>query len=159
TGWQCPFHFLNERLNIELGRAVSFAPEFMNERAHEPRRGGVQRRNKVSTALRAVDAFFYALEHLLNLLVELCAVRDDEHPRILPFLPSPSRKPHHREALARALSVPDDAAFSSPHMFPRRPYTEILIVAADLLRSCVENDEIVNQLQEAILLAKLQQGA
>ena len=105
----------------------------------------------------AVDVLVDALEHLLDLLVQFRAVGDDQHAGILHVLANPLGQPDHRQALARALGVPDDAALAPLHVILRGPHAEILVVAAELLGPGVEDDEVVDQLQEAGLAAQLGQ--
>ncbi len=59
--------------------------------------------------------------------------------------------------LPRALGVPDDAALAPLHVILRGAHAEILVVPAELLGAGVEDDEVVDQLQEARLVAELDQ--
>ena len=72
-------------------------------------------------------------------------------------LADPLGEPDHRQALAAALGVPDDAALAPPHALLRGADAEVLVVAADLLDAGVEDDEVVDQLEEALLVAELAQ--
>jgi hypothetical protein len=118
---------------------------------------GVERRDQVGARLGAVDVLGDALEDLLDLLVELGAVGDDEDARVLDVLADPLGEPHHGEALARALGVPDDAALAAPDVALGGAHAEVLVVAAQLLGAGVEHDEVVDQLEEARLRAELAQ--
>ena len=80
--------------------AVFLAAELVDQRADQPGRGGVQRRDQVGAALRAVNVFVDALEDLLDLLVEFGAVGDDQDAGILHVLANPLGEPDHRQALA-----------------------------------------------------------
>ena len=60
--------------------------------------------------------------------------------------------------LPRALGVPDDAALAAPHVLLRGAHAEILVVAAELLGAGVEDDEVVDQFEEALLAAELDQS-
>ena len=97
------------------------------------------------------------MKDLLDLLVQFGAVGDDQHPRILHVLAYPLGQPHHRQALAAALRVPDDAALAPADELLRGLHAEILVVAAELLDAGVEHDEVVDQLQQPRLAAELQQ--
>src|SRR5208337_5416569 len=102
-----------------------------------------ERGDKIGAAGRAVDVLVDALEHLLDLLVKFGAVGDDQDAGILDVLANPLGEPDHRQALARALGVPDDAALLPLHVILRGTDSEILVVAAELLDPGVEDDEVV----------------
>ena len=55
--------------------------------------------------------------------------------------------------------MPDDAALAAPHVLLRGAHAEVLVVAADLLGSGVEDDEVVDQFEKAGLGADLEQRA
>jgi hypothetical protein len=63
------------------------------------------------------------------------------------------------QALARALRVPDDAALAGADMLLRGADAEILIMAAGLLGARVEHDEVVEQFEEPLLAADMDQVA
>lgn len=69
----------------------------------------------------------------------------------------PLCQPNHRQALAAALGVPDDAALAALHVLLGRPDAEVLIMAAGLFRPCVKDDEIMHDLQQAVFAADLAQ--
>ena len=71
------------------------------------------------------------------------------------MLANPLGEPDHHQAFAAALGVPEDACLAAIHMHLRRSDAEILVVAADLLGPCVEDDEVVDDLQQALLAAEL----
>ena len=87
----------------------------MDQRADQPRLGGVERGDQVRAAFGAVDLLVDALEDLLDLLVQFGAVGDDQHAGIGDVLPNPFGEPDHDQALAAALGVPDDAALAPLH--------------------------------------------
>ena len=72
--------------------------------------------DQVRAAAGAVDLLVHALEDLLDLLVQLGAVGDHQHPGIGDILADPLRQPHHGQRLAAALGVPDDAALAPLHV-------------------------------------------
>src|SRR5205814_9201078 len=98
----------------------------------------------LGTGLRAVDPFVHALEDLLHLFIEFRAVRNDKHARVRYVLSYPFRQPYHRQAHARTLRMPNDAAFATPHEILSRLRAEVLVVAAQFLGPGVENDKVVD---------------
>ena len=67
------------------------------------------------------------------------------------MLTNPLREPHHRQALARALRVPDDAALAVGNALLNSLHAEELVVAGGLLHPGVEDDEVVNEFEEPLL--------
>ena len=55
------------------------------------------------------------------------------------------------------MSVPDNATLASFHMFLSCSHAKILIVAAGLLDPRIKNNEIVDDLEQSLLAAKLTQ--
>ena len=106
----------------------------------------------------AVDLLADAVEDALDLFVQLGPVGDEEHPGVLLVLPDPLGEPDHRQGLARALGVPDDAALALGDPVLRGLDAEVLVVAADLLRARVEHHEVVDDLQQPLLRAQLRQS-
>src|SRR5690606_25052276 len=88
---------------------------------------------------------------------ELGAVGDEEYARIRLVLADPLGEPHHREALAGSLGVPDDAALALGDTRLRGLDAEVLVVTWALLDALVEDDEVMDQLEEAVLRAHLLQ--
>ena len=70
---------------------------------------------------------------------------------------NPLRQPDHGQALAAALGVPDDAALMALHVGLGLPYAEVLVMAAGLLDARIEDDEVVDDLKQALLAAELAQ--
>jgi hypothetical protein len=101
-----------------------------------------------------VDVLAGALEDLLDRLVQLGAVGDDQHPRVRRVLAGPLREPHHDQALAAALGVPEDAALATAHGLLRGADAEVLIVAAGLLQPCVKDHAVVDGLKQPLLSAE-----
>ena len=98
-------------------------------------------------------------EHPCDLPIELRAVGDDDHGRLLLRLVAAELEgqPQHRQALARPLRVPDDAAPLA--RFPRRPdppqrlvHGHELLVAGQLADSAaaldLEHDEVANYVEQ-----------
>ena len=87
------------------------------------------------------------LESRLYLLVQFVAVSDDDHARIVAdILSDPLCQPHHDETLARALTLPDDAALFLGDALLGSLDGEVLVGARGLLDACVEDDEVVDKL-------------
>ena len=152
------FHFFNVAFDVAHFLAVFLAAELVNQRTQQPRLRGVQSGHQIIAALRPVNLFLDPQENLFDLLIQFRPVGDDEHPRIGHILPNPLCQPDHDEAFAAALRVPDDATFTPTDEILRRPHREILIVAAELFRSGIEDDEIVDEFQQPRLVAELNQG-
>src|SRR6266508_3841291 len=88
------------------------ASELVDQGANQPLGRLVQGVDEVGTAARAVDRLVDTVEHLLNLVIEFGAIGSQQHARVRLMLANPLREPYHCERLARALGVPDDAAFA-----------------------------------------------
>src|SRR5207244_3289134 len=99
----------------EEGVNVTFlrCAELVDERADQPFVAGVEHAHQLRAAPSATDVLIYALEHLLDLVIQFGAVSDDQHARIPYVLAEPFREPDHHKALAAALGVPEDAALTS----------------------------------------------
>ena len=138
-----------EGLVARLVVAVVGGPELVDERAEQRRGVGVELGDEVGAARGAGDVLADALEDHLDLLVELDAVGDDEDTGVGDVLADPLGEPDHREALARALGVPHDAALAALDERLGGPDAEVLVVAGELLGTAVEDDEVVDELQEA----------
>ena len=115
--------------------------------------------DKVGPALGPVHVLPNPLEHPLDLLVELGPVGDDEDAAAVDVLADPLGEPHHGQALARALGVPDDAALAGADVPLGRLDAEVLVVAGELLDARVEDDEVVDEFEEPALLEEPDEGA
>ena len=131
--------------------------ELVDQRAQQPGRGLVEFVDQIGTAGGTHDLFVDAGKYLLDLLIQLGAVGDDQHPRVLNVFANPFGQPDHGQGLTRALCVPDDPALALPQIALRLADAEVLIVPAELLHSAVEYDVIVDQLQKTRLVAQLKQ--
>ena len=88
-----------------------------------------------------------ALEHLLDLFVQLGAVGDQQYAGVLDMLANPFRQPNHGQRLAAALRVPDDAALTPRDVGLGGTHAKILIMPAGLLDTRIEHNEIVDDLE------------
>ena len=95
----------------------------------------------------AVNVFIHTREHFFNLLIQLGAVGDDQHPRPRHVLANPFGQPHHGQALAAALCMPDDAALTAVNELLRGLDPKVLVLTAQLFDACVKHHVIVHQLQ------------
>ena len=97
------------------------------------------------------------LQDVLDLLVELVAVGDDHHAGVGVVLQNPLGQKHHEDALARALGVPNDAAAALADVGLGGLEPEVLVGPGQLLDAAIEQDEVVDQFQEPVLAAHLEQ--
>ena len=94
------------------------------------------------------------LEGLLDLHIQLGAVRHDDQARILELLIEGEglAQHHHRQGLARTLGMPDHPALSASfavallHLFDDRLDAEELLMAGDLALAVVKEGERAGQL-------------
>ena len=134
-----------------------FAAKFVHQRAQQRFLGVVQLGNQVCTAGGAADGFAHTREHLFNLFVQLCPVGNDHHPRAGAVGQNPLGQPHHGQAFATALGVPNDAALTPGNKALRRFHPKVLVLAAQLFGARIKHHKVVHQLQQAGLAAHLQQ--
>ena len=88
----------------------------------------------------------------LDLLIQLSAIGDQQHTSVLDVLANPLGQPDHREALAGALGMPDDAAFAPPHEPLCFTHPKVLVVATEFLGPGIVHNEVMHQFQEALML-------
>ena len=141
----------------DISVRLFLAAEFVDQRAQQPGRRIVQLRDQVGAACAPHNVLVDALEYLLDLLVQLGAVGDHQHAGVFHVFPYPLGQPHHRQAFARPLGVPDDPALAPPDLLLRGAHAKILVVAAGLFHPGVEHQKVVDHLQKPILGAQPQQ--
>ena len=146
-------------LDIPRYIAFFFARELVDERANEPRRGGIELADQILSALGAANVFVNVSEHILNLLIQFDAVGDDKNTRVLDILTNPSGEPNHCETLAATLCVPNNAAFAFANAFLRGADDKVLIRATDFFGPCIEDDKVVDDFEKPFLVAELEQRA
>ena len=132
TAWEAAPDFPDVGLEFLITDLVG-STEFVNQRADQPLLACVQRTYQILAAPGSVDVFADAVEDLLDLFVEFGAIGNDQDSPIQHILANPLREPDHRQALAAALGMPDDATLAAFHLGLRRLDAEILVVAAGLL--------------------------
>ena len=113
--------------------------------------------HQVPSAAGAADGLTSVGEHPFDLLIQLVAVGDDRHPRLWVVLQNPLGQQHHQDAFTRPLCVPDDAALALLHMLLRGLDAEILVHAGQLFDAALKQHKVVHQLNDAGLVAHLQQ--
>ena len=153
--WQRLAHFCDIAADISV--RFLFAAELVDQRTEQPWGLCIQLRNQFGADFAALDVLVDALEYLLDLFVQLGAVGDHQHAGVFHVFPYPLGQPHHRQALARALGVPDDPALAPPDLLLRRTHAEILVVAAGLFHPGVKHQKVVDHFQKPILGAQPQQ--
>jgi len=137
---------LGHRLELVHGRGDNVGALRVDELDQMPTRVGL------------LDRLAARLEGAVDLLVEVNAVGDEHDARVGDGGVQRERlgQHHHRQRLAAAGRVPDDAAGALPlrvemrHAVERRLDGEVLLVAGDLLHPAVEDDEPVDKLQQAL---------
>ena len=145
-GWQV----FSEIADVPVDVSFPGPAELLDERTDQRLVGALQDLDQVRPARRPVDVLVHAVEDHLDLLVELLAIGDDQHAAVHALeLADPLRQPHHREALAAALGVPDDPAFAPLDEGLCLLHAEVLVVAANLLDAGVEHHEVVEEFEQA----------
>ena len=109
--------------------------------------------HQVGTAVGTVDLLIHPHKHLFYLFIKLRPVCDHQHPRILHIFPYPLRQPHHGQALARPLGVPNNAAFTAGNIWLGGVNAKILIMAAGLFAPGIKYDKVVDKLKKPGLVA------
>ena len=127
--------------------------EFMYQGADQPILVGIQPGQQILAALGADDLLVHTLVVLFDLFVQFFTVGDDQDTGVGVVRQDPLGEPHHRQALAAALGVPDDAASVLVHQTVLSPLDGIvLVIAADLFDALVEDDKVVDQVEEPLLV-------
>jgi len=133
------------------------APEFVDQRAQQARFGLAELGHEVAPAAGAVDRLTALGKHPLDLLIQLVAIGEDQHASLGPVFENPFCEQHHHDALPAALRVPDDAALERLHVRLRRLDAEVLVDPRQLFHAAVEDHEVVDQFEEPVLPAHLQE--
>ena len=94
---------------------------------------------------------------VLDLLVEFVPIRHDDDAGLRTHQADPLRQPDHQETLARALRMPDDAAFLLRDARLRRLQCKELARTHHLLVPPVEHDRIVDEPRQADRFEHFQQ--
>ena len=147
---------LSNNTDEQVDRLIVVAAELVDERADQPLLGLVECRDEVGAALGAINLLVDTLEHALNLLVEFSAVGDQKDAVGSVLFTDPLGQPHHRQALAGALRVPDQALLLGPLGDPVHRLVDgpELLIAADLLNPPpavgigLEDNEMCQQVQQ-----------
>ncbi len=147
----------NECSRALLAFIVLLPAKLMHQRAHQPGRRLIQGMHKIGATLGAVDCFAHPVKYLLYLLVQLFAVGDNQHSGVGNVLPNPLGQPHHGQAFAGALRVPDNAALAPINMAFTGLHAKKLIVPAGFFDAGVKHNKIVNQLQKTVFAAQATQ--
>ena len=146
----------------ESGSLLPCDAEFVDERANHIwigtlRLGVGQHAQQVLSAccVHCLDACIF--ETIVYLQVELVAVGDDDHTRIVGhILDDPLGEPHHHQALACSLRVPDDAVLFVADAWLGCLKSEELVGAAHFLDAAVEDHAIVNEGEQPVGVEQLQ---
>ena len=150
---QSVFQIFDVFLVICFRTVAAALSEFMYQRAQKTVIESVQAFKQIFSALSADNIFIHTLVILFNLLIQFLAVGNDQDTRIGIVLQNPLREPHHRQALAAALGMPDDAAALLVRQTVLRPFNGIvLIIAADLFDALIKDHKVVDQIKETLFV-------
>jgi hypothetical protein len=130
---QVGFEVLEKLLGALGGGGFAAAAKFVHQGAQQPGGGGVELADQVGAAGGAVDGFVYPLKDAFDLLVQFGAIGDDEDAGVGLVFANPFGQPHHGQAFARALGVPDDAALALLDAGLGGFDAEVLVMAAGFL--------------------------
>ena len=137
--------------------------ELVDQRADQARRRRAQPAHELVAArhprrwrIGANDA--RVAHHALDLLVELVAVGDDQHTGIRLAFEDPFGQQHHKDALARPLGVPDDAALALGQPLLRQLHADELVLPGHFLDARVEDHEVPDQVEQPFLAQHLPDG-
>ena len=106
-----------------------------------------------------MDFLINAKKYFFDLLVEFSAIGKQKDAGVVDVLSNPFSEPHHRQAFAASLRVPNDAALMALHEITCRLYSKILVVSARFLDAAVEHDKIMGDFEESLFFAELEQAA
>jgi len=139
---------------VQVGRV-----ELVQQGAEQARRGRAQPGDQLgprgqSRRRPAGAGHPGVVHHALDLLVQLVTVGDHQHARLRIVLQEPLRKQDHEDALAAALGVPDHPALAPGDARLRRLDRQELVRPGHLLAACVEDDEMMDQIEQPRLLAQ-----
>ena len=125
----------------------------MYQRAQKTVIESVHAFKQIFSALSADDILIHTLVILFDLLIQFLAVGNDQYTRIGIILQNPLGEPHHRQTLAAALGMPNDAAVLLVRQTMLRPLDGIvLIIAADLFDALIEDYKVVDQIKETLFV-------
>ena len=147
------FQFTDELIEI----VDALAAEFVDQGTDEARLGLAEETYEVASAGGALNGFTNGGEHAFDLFIEFVAVGDDDDPGAGQVFQYPSGEQHHDDALAAALGVPDNAALAFAHVALGGLDAEILVDARQFFNAAIEEHEIVQQFDEPLLGAHLEQ--
>ena len=138
---------------ILFGCFAAALAEFMYQRANQPILRFIQPLDQIVAALGTDDLFPNADKQLFDLIIQLFPVSDDQDTCFWIVGKDPLGQPHHRQGLTAALRMPDNAAllFSGEAVLSTLDGV-ILIIAADLFPTLVEDNEVMDQVEKAVFL-------
>ncbi len=131
--------------------------EFVDEGAEEPGVGLAEAGHEISAALGAVDGFACVGEYVGDLFVEFGAIGDDDNAGIGDVFEYPLGKEHHCYAFAAALGVPDNTALTIANIALGGLDAKVLMDSGQFFDACVEEDEVVDDVEEAGFGANFEQ--
>ena len=129
----------------------------MDERTEQRWVGGIELGKEIRPAATAHNRFVDPQKDLFDLLVQLGAVGDDEDTGVGDIFAQPLGEPDHGQTFAAALGVPEDAPFALTHPRLRCLDAKVLVVATELFGAAVKDSKVVDQFQQARLVAELNQ--
>ncbi|MNH33615.1 hypothetical protein D3C79_941480 [compost metagenome] len=124
----------------------------MQQRTEQARRGSGKLLHKIgargnSWRGRVITDYPGITHHSGYLLVQLIAIGDDQNARLRVMLQQPLGDQHHQNALATALGMPDNPTLFTSNPLLRGLHCSVLMRARHLLDTCIEDDEVANQIE------------
>ena len=150
------------RLRLEFADEVLeiidiLATELVDERAEQSRVWLAEFANEFGSRASTLDGNARSVEDTFDLFIEFITVRYDDDARSRISFKNPFREQDHDDALATALSMPDDTALTFLDVLLSGLDAEVLMRSRQLLRACIEEDEVVQQPDEPRFLADLRE--
>ena len=90
----------------------------------------------------------------MDLVVEFVSIGDDNDSGVGVVFEGPFGEEDHGDAFAAALGVPDDAVFFVEDVGLGGFDAEVLMDAGEFLLAAVEEDEVVEEVEEAMFFAE-----
>ena len=131
--------------------------KFMDEGAKESGGGFAELSHEVAAAAGAIDGFACIGEYVVDLLVKFGPIGDDGDAGVGMIGEGPFGQEDHGDAFAAALGMPDDATLTIMDVGLGGFDAEVLVDAGEFLFACVEEDEVVDEVEESGFVAEFEE--